>query len=135
MPSVSTSPEPVILPHAAHAAAIEPRHTGFGPTVFDSLAPGAPSPAVVGSVFDVCHVGVVLRGLLFVHAVVAVGVLFGAADLATWLARFTAGAGVALPAVLFWLLVACAARQPLGALRAPLQWAAATLLGAASATA
>ncbi len=131
MPSSATLPEPA---RAAHAAG-EPRHTGFGPTVFDSLAPSVPNPVVVGSVFDVCHVGVVLRGLLFVHTVVAVGVLFGAADVTTWFGRFTAAAGVALPAVLFWLLVACAARQPLGALRAPLQWAAATLLGAASAAA
>ncbi len=135
MSAATTSPEPGNAPHAASAAPPEPRHTGFGPTVFDSLAPAAPNPVAVGSVFDVCHVGVVLRGLLFVHAVVAVGVLFGAAGVVSWFARFTAASGVALPAVLFWLLVACAARQPLGALRLPLQWAAATLLGAASATA
>ena len=132
MPSATPSPDAAL---AARAAAGEPRSTGFGPTVFDSLAPSSPASVAASSVFDVCHVGVVLRGLLFVHAVVTVGVLFGATDAATWFARFTAGAGVALPAVLFWLLVACAAKQPLGALRLPAQWAAATLLGAASASA
>ena len=132
MPSATPSPDPA---HAGPTPAGEPRSTGFGPTLFDSLAAGAPVAVLPSSVFDVCHVGVVLRALLFVHAVVAVGVMFGAADAAGWFTRFTASAGVALPAVLLWLLVACAARQPLGALPLPAQWGAAALLGAASATA
>jgi len=80
----------------------------------------------------VCHVGVVLRALLFVHGVVAVGVLFAVGGAAAWLALFAAGSGIALPAVLMWLLVACALKRVLGALPAAGQWAAAIALGGAS---
>ena len=106
--------------------------TGFGPTVFDSLA----SPAHAGrsdepaSVFDVCHAGVALRAILFVHAVVAIGVLFTAPTLTIWLAQAALGAGMALPGVLMWLLAACALKRPLGGLPTAGQWAAAILLGA-----
>ena len=141
-PTLSTDRPPMpSQPHrrapatADRTPASEPPHTGFGPTLFDGLAPGAPTAAVQRSAFDVCHVGVVLRGLLFVHAVVAVGVVFAAPDLAAWFARFVAASGVALPAVLLWLLAACAGKRPLGALRLPGQWVAAVAFGAASATA
>ena len=114
----------------------EPRSTGFGTTLFDALAPAAPAAATAaaaaGSVFDVCHVGVVLRALLFVHGVLAIGVLFVAASFATWIVAFATGSSAALPAVLVWLLVACAGRRPFGALPPAGQWAVATGLGAAS---
>ena len=109
----------------------EPRSTGFGTTMFDTLAPAQTAAAAASSVFDVCHVGVVLRALLFVHGVLAVGVLFAAASFASWLALFTAGSGVALPAVLMWLLVACAGKRVFGALPLAGQWGVALLLGAA----
>ena len=113
--------------------------TGFGPTLLD--APGASSAfgnasaagAGAVSVFDVCHVGVVLRALLLVHAVVAVGVTFVAADLKGWVGLLTTGSALALPAVLLWLLVACALKRPLGALPLAGQWTAAMLLGGLSA--
>ena len=92
------------------------RSTGFGPTVFDvagAVAPAAPGSGV-GSVFDVCHAGVVLRALLFVHAAMAVGVAFNAASFKSWLALAAVGSSVALPAVLIWLLVACGMKRPLG---------------------
>ncbi|MES2886427.1 MAG: sensor histidine kinase, partial [Pseudomonadota bacterium] len=38
-----------------------------------------------GRVFNVCHVGVVLRALLLLHGVLAVGVMFGAASFTAWL--------------------------------------------------
>ena len=113
-------------------SAAPPRSTGFGPTVFDvvgSLEAARPRPL---SVFDVCHAGVVLRALLFVHAVMAVGVTFAARDLKSWLAFAATGSSVALPAVLIWLLVACGLKQPLGALPLPAQWIAAAGLGAGS---
>ena len=132
-------PAPLIKPAAVQAAthgadqpASPARASGFGTTIFD--LPGAaaePLPAAA-SPFDVCHVGVVLRALLFVHAVVAVGVLFGATGAAGWLRLFVAGSGVALPAVLMWLLAACGLKRVLGALPAAGQWAAASGLGAAS---
>ena len=135
-------PAPLIKPAATRAAAHGADHSaspasparasGFGTTIFD--LPGAaaePLPAAA-SPFDVCHVGVVLRALLFVHAVVAVGVMFGATSPAGWLRLFVAGSGVALPAVLMWLLAACGLKRVLGALPAAGQWAAASGLGAAS---
>ena len=109
------------------------RSTGVGNTVFDVVAPNAPRQRGLTSAFDVCHVGVVLRALLFVHGAMAIGMVFGASTFSTWLALTAAGASVALPAVLFWLLVVCALKEPLG--RAPLagQWALVIALGAFSA--
>ena len=110
----------------------ELRSTGFGTTMFDALAPAGPGAAAPGSVFDVCHVGAVLRALLFVHGVLAIGVLFVAGSFAGWVTVFAAASSAALPAVLMWLLVACAGRRPFGALALPGQWAVAIALGAAS---
>ena len=124
---------PLIQPEAPDSTLSPGRASGFGTTIFD--VPGATAElraAAAASLFDVCHVGVVLRALLFVHAVVAVGVLFGAASLAGWMRLFVAGSGVALPAVLLWLLTACALKRVLGALPAAGQWAAAIGLGATS---
>ena len=125
-------PPPLIQPPQTDAAARAARSSGFGTTIFD--LPGAaaePASSSSSSRFDVCHVGVVLRALWFVHAVVAVGVLFSAGSAAGWLRLFAAGSGIALPGVLMWLLMACALKQVLGALPAPGQWAAAVSLGAA----
>jgi two-component system, LytTR family, sensor histidine kinase AlgZ len=108
----------------------EPRSTGFGTTMFDALAPLEPFAAT--SVFDVCHVGVMMRALLFVHGVLGIGVLFAATSFQGWLALFAAGSSLALPAVLIWLLVACGAKRPFGALPLGWQWVVAVGLGAAS---
>ena len=105
--------------------------TAFGSTGFDALAaPAAAREAAAGSVFDVCHVGVVLRALLFVHGVLAIGVLFVAGSFSGWARAFAVGSSAALPAVLGWLLIACAARRPFGALPLAAQWAVAIGLGA-----
>jgi len=104
--------------------------TGFGTTMFDGLETAALAPSI--AVFDVCHVGVVLRALLFVHGVLAIGVLFAASSFAAWLVQFSSGSSTAFPAVLIWLLAVCAAKQPLGALPVALQWTVAIGLGAAS---
>jgi two-component system sensor histidine kinase AlgZ len=104
------------------------RNSGFGSTVFDALSTGAPQRPT--SVFDVCHVGVVLRAVLFVQAVVAIGTVFGAASAQGWLEQFAGASGVALPATLLWLLVACALKRPLGAAAPALQLAVALALGA-----
>ena len=110
-----------------------PRTTGFGNTVFDVVASEAAQRRGPESAFDVCHVGVVLRSLVFVHGVMAVGMVFGAASFAAWLTLTAAGASVALPAVLLWLLVLCALKVPLA--RAPMaaQWVAVVALGALAA--
>src|SRR3569832_1712858 len=59
-------------------------------------------------VFDACHLGVILRAVLFVEAVMAVGAMFGAADHAGWLLRMSVLTAAALPAALAWLDVECA---------------------------
>ena len=132
------SPTPRLAPRPAPRAAsdwlpstrpADLRASVFGNTGFDAaLPPRAAAP----SGFDVCHVGVVLRALLFVHAVVAVGVLFVAPSLSAWLALFAASSGVALPGLLLWLLVACACKRPLARLSGAAAWAAAMGLGAIS---
>jgi two-component system sensor histidine kinase AlgZ len=133
-PSASMHSPPVV-PDFSDPASSRPvplRASGFGTTIFDLPGTAPLLPAAAASLFDVCHVGVVLRALVFVHGVVAVGVLFGAGSPAAWSALFAAASGVALPAVLMWLLVACALKRVLGVLPTAAQWAAAIALGAAS---
>ena len=125
---MSSNPPPILPLVSTSTRPGELRTTGFGPTVFDSLASTAPRRP--SSVFDVCHVGLVLRAVLFVQAVVAVGVVFVAATPRGWLEQFAGASGVALPGVLLWLMAACALKRPLGALAPPLQFAVATALGA-----
>jgi two-component system sensor histidine kinase AlgZ len=110
------------------------RSTGFGTTVFDVIAPDAAQRRRgPESAFDVCHVGVVLRALLFVHAVMAIGMVFGATSFAGWLALTAAGASVALPGVLIWLLAICALKAPLARAPLALQWLVVIALGAVAA--
>ena len=94
--------------------------------------PLPPRVARTGSafVFDACQLGVVLRAVLFVEAVVAVAVLYDAVSPAHWLLRISLVTAGALPATLGWLIVACALRRALARLPRPAQYAAATALGA-----
>jgi two-component system sensor histidine kinase AlgZ len=106
--------------------------TGFGSTVFDALPEVEARQRAERSVFDVCHVGVVLRALLFVHGVLGIGVLFVAGSFTAWVGAFAVASSAALPGVLLWLLVACAARRRFGALPLAGQWIVAIGLGALS---
>ena len=81
-------------------------------------------------VFDACHVGFVLRAVLFVEAVVAVAALFDAPDFLAWLRRLSLLTFGALPATLVWLIMACSLRQGLARLSLPKQQAAGIALGA-----
>lgn len=81
-------------------------------------------------VFDTCQVGVVLRAVLFVQAVVAVAAMFQADGLIAWGTRMAVITGAALPAVLAWLLVVCALKRRLGRLESSWQWAIGITLGA-----
>ncbi len=114
------------------------RHGGdsgaaFGATVIDGLAPARPARREERTaVFDVCHVGVMLRALLFVHAAAAVGLSFVARTLDDWFVRSAAASGIALPGVLLWLLLTCSLKYPLGRLPVAGQWVAAIGLGAIS---
>lgn len=91
--------------------------------------PAAPPRALV---FDACQVGVVLRAVLFVEAVLAVGAMFGAAGFTDWLVRTSILSGAALPATLAWLLVACSLKRVLARLRSWAQQVFGILLGAAA---
>jgi two-component system sensor histidine kinase AlgZ len=57
-------------------------------STFQDLPPQpAPGRGEDALVFDACHVGVILRAVLFVVAVVAAGAMFGTASPLDWLAR------------------------------------------------
>lgn len=98
----------------------------------DAAAPltenAVPRPDVL--VFDACHVGVVLRAVLFVQAVMAVAAMFGAATPLDWLTRMSLITGGTLPATLLWLIVACSFKKVLARLSPALQQAAGISLGA-----
>ncbi|HVO87109.1 MAG TPA: histidine kinase, partial [Casimicrobiaceae bacterium] len=81
------------------------------------------------AVFDVCHVGVVLRAVLFVNAVVAVALLFAVNGWRAWLTMCATGAAVVLPSVLAWLLAACSLKHRLERAPLALQWVGAVGLG------
>jgi two-component system, LytTR family, sensor histidine kinase AlgZ len=111
--------------------------SGFGPlTTFDDTAAGALAHADATTApvrFDVCHVGVVLRATLFVHTVLAIGTLFVAPTLGAWALQFALSAAVAVPAMLAWLIAACALKGVLSRMSSPAQWLSTALLGAACA--
>ena len=79
-------------------------------------APAQPPPPRRALVFDACHVGVILRAVLFVETVMAVGAMFGAASIADWLLRVSVLSAAALPATLAWLIVACSLKKLLARL-------------------
>lgn len=91
--------------------------------------PPTPAPARV-LVFDACHVGVVLRTVLFVELVVGVGAMYGAATVLDWLTRLALLTGGALPAALVWLILACMLKKMLARLGAVTQQVAGVALGA-----
>lgn len=96
--------------------------------------PGAGRPAAGPAlVFDACHIGVMLRALLFVEAAIAVVTLYGSTDALTWLADLSLVTGGALPALLAWLLLTCLAKRILARLPESVQYLLATVLGGAMA--
>jgi two-component system sensor histidine kinase AlgZ len=97
-------------------------------STFQESPPVIVRPRVL--VFDACHVGVILRAVLFVETVMAVGAIFGAGDVAQWLLRLAVLTSAALPATLAWLVLACAFKTIIEALPASLQQAFGVLLGA-----
>ena len=111
------------------------------PSKFDETAypPSSLSPEeaamrlpVRPSMFDACHVGVVLRAVLFVQAVVGVGAMFAVDDFVDWLLRFALLTAGVLPATLVWLVAVCLLKSALNRLALARQWLAGTLIGAAA---
>ena len=99
-------------------------------SAFHDLAarPGAGAAPVL--VFDACHVGVVLRAVLFVESVIGAGAMFGAVSPIDWLWRMAFLSGAALPGTLAWLIVACSLKNVLARLPARVQHAFGVVLGA-----
>lgn len=102
---------------------------------FLELASEPPDSAVAAPparvlVFDACQVGVVLRAVLFVELVVAVGAMFGAPTFLDWLIRLALLTGGALPATLVWLIAACSLKKVLARLSSVAQQGAGVALGA-----
>jgi two-component system sensor histidine kinase AlgZ len=83
--------------------------------------------------FDACQIGVVLRTVLFVEALVATAALFVSSSPSEWLVQTATSTGGALPATLLWLVAACGLKSPLGRLPEQAQYAAGAVLGAVSA--
>jgi two-component system, LytTR family, sensor histidine kinase AlgZ len=79
--------------------------------------------------FDVCHVGLVLRAVFFVHGSLAVVMLFEANGPMAWLHQLAWSSSVALPGLLLWLVLCCGLKAILARLRVYAQWGAALLLG------
>jgi two-component system sensor histidine kinase AlgZ len=99
-------------------------------------SPAAPArtPARAGAaLFDACQVGVVLRTVMFVEAVVAAAPLFQAPTPSEWRMLLAPVTGGALPATLLWLLAACWLKKLLGRLPRAGQYAAGALLGTVAA--
>jgi len=103
--------------------------TMWAATGFDHPAASSRKDAT-RSTFDVCHVGVVLRVVLGMQVVLALGVAHVAADPSDWLVRWSQASATALPASLLWLVVACAGRSVLDRMPPVAQWFSAALLGA-----
>ena len=82
------------------------------------------------NMFDACHVGVVLRAVLFVESVVGVGAMFVASHPLDWLLRFSLLTGGVLPATLAWLIASCALKARLARLKPSGQWLTGISLGA-----
>jgi two-component system, LytTR family, sensor histidine kinase AlgZ len=102
--------------------------SGFSSGLVTATGAGSPRP-----VFDLCHVGVVLRAVLFMELVLALGLLFEADEPGAVLLPLALASATALPGLLLWLALACALRQGLAALGTRGQWLAAGVLGAACA--
>ena len=88
-----------------------------------------PSPGA--SLFDTCHVGVVLRAVLLTQAVTGVAALHAMGGALDWLMRFALLTAGVLSATLAWLIAACLLKAWLNRLPTPMQWLLGTSLMAA----
>ena len=85
--------------------------------------------------FDVCHPALALRAVLLVQAVLVVPALAGAHSWAQWATRQAAACFGGLLATLLWLVVVCALRPRLAALRPVQRVVLVMALGGAAAVA
>ncbi len=125
-----SSPPAEAPPSSAFAIGISTLNTDVGGLDAVAAAASQATQAPERSAFDVCHIAVMLRALLFVHGVLALGSAFFVADIGSWLLQFATASGVAVPALLAWLLLACVAQRRLSRLSVSSQWLLALAAGA-----
>lgn len=103
-------------------------------SAFQELSRERPRPAPPRHplVFDACQPGVVLRAVLFVESVMAVGAMFRAGTALAWVQQLALLSGAALPGALGWLVVTCSCKRLLARLPTAAQNAIGVLLGAIS---
>lgn len=107
---------------------------GFAPTELPELPELSRAPLLDPTrAFDVCHVGLVLRAVLGVQLLLALGAAIVARDAGQWIALTVNGTVVTMFAVLSWLLAVCAAKRLWPRLPEAVQWGALMLLGAVGA--
>lgn len=101
--------------------------TRFGTSHFDALSSSMPAgrgvrlphdlvampEAAPVLVFDACQVGLILRTVLTVELLMAVGAMFVTHSFSSWFSLLAMITGASLPAALLWLVVACALKKPL----------------------
>ncbi|MBV5292453.1 MAG: histidine kinase [Curvibacter lanceolatus] len=100
----------------------------FGPTAPQTASKPSARPAPL--VFDACHVGVVLRAVLFVETVMGVAALYAVDTFMAWVGLLGVLTCAALPGTLAWLVVACLLKHTLARLPAAAQYGVGSLLGA-----
>ena len=92
-------------------------------------SPQSSAKSTSALIFDACQVGVVLRTVLLVQAVLAVVVMFFETSFMAWGAKLALITGGALPGTLLWLIVTCSLKHPLQRLPRTGQYAAGIGLG------
>lgn len=91
--------------------------------------PQATAKSTSALVFEACQVGVVLRTVLVVQAVLAVVVMFFENSFMDWGAKLALITGGALPGTLLWLIVTCSLKHQLQRLSRAGQFVAGISLG------
>lgn len=81
------------------------------------------------SLFDVCHIGIVLRALLLVQLSTAIACLLATRAPNAWLMQYALLTCASLPALLTWLVMVCAAQKALDRLVPSVQWCLTGALG------
>ncbi len=103
--------------------------TGEGATEMPRPEQAKPALFAAEQVFDVCHVGVVLRAVLGVQGVLALGLSLASQGWGAWLQALSVGTVATLSGLLLWLLLVCAAKRLLARLPVMAQGALLLALG------
>ena len=81
------------------------------------------------SLFDVCHIGIVLRAVLLVQLSTGLATLLSTSQLSAGLLQYALLTCASLPALLTWLLLVCAAQNILDRMVPSVQWCISAGLG------